>query len=437
MIGTYNDNPSVNCDLERIQWRDQIIKQIVHASPPKVMGIHGTWGTGKTSLLAQMYTELGGDSAFKAQEKKPKRKFLEEFRTKFGKEADAFHPVWFEAWQYQHESNILLALLKEIRDQLTFAYKAKNRIMEDGMIAMAGLTQSVSFKFDAFGAKFGIKNVYKNFKNAQSDLQKERLSEPLDAIVQKKMLQEAIDQLLKIDLIIKDRPGKVKISKRKAVIFIDDLDRCQPDVAFRILESIKVYLNLENCIFVLGMDVRAVEQTLATYYGMQLIHEYNHENTPDQNQNNWKLRNLSRLYIEKICQDMYHIPVLTPQQKEKYFLQLLGAKISDYPELLIKLSKVVADFNILPPFPRSIKIYVNVLLFHLNNKDICSFILEEGTPDYQDRLNAFLIITYLYAFHFEIYQLSYLYEAFYNEEFLPYFNLILWIFGIIRHDQIS
>ncbi|MBK6622319.1 MAG: hypothetical protein IPG32_16095 [Saprospirales bacterium] len=38
-----------------------MVNQIIHAAPPKAVAIHGSWGTGKTSLLKQIYQDLGGD----------------------------------------------------------------------------------------------------------------------------------------------------------------------------------------------------------------------------------------------------------------------------------------------------------------------------------------------------------------------------------------
>lgn len=94
---THNDNPSNICQLDRQQWSKRIVDQIKNFDPPKVVGIHGTWGMGKTSLLLQMYHQLGGTY------------FLENPKQD-AKKVATVKTVWFEAWQYQNEENILAAL---------------------------------------------------------------------------------------------------------------------------------------------------------------------------------------------------------------------------------------------------------------------------------------------------------------------------------------
>ena len=40
--------------------------------------------------------------------------------------------------------------------------------------------------------------------------------------------------------------------QKRVVIFVDDLDRLQPQKAVEVLEVLKVFLDCENCVFVLG-----------------------------------------------------------------------------------------------------------------------------------------------------------------------------------------
>ncbi|WP_135080002.1 P-loop NTPase fold protein [Terasakiella sp. SH-1] len=52
----------------------------------------------------------------------------------------------------------------------------------------------------------------------------------------------------------------------RLVVFIDDLDRCLPDVALQVLEALKLYLNIPGLVFVLGLDESVVKQQIKKYY---------------------------------------------------------------------------------------------------------------------------------------------------------------------------
>jgi hypothetical protein len=395
-MATHNDQPVLNCKLGRNNWRDQIAKLVISAKPPKTIAIHGTWGTGKTSVLAQLHARLGGISNYKS----------EESNVNPISGSKKIETIWFEAWQYQHEENIVYALLKEIREQLSPSIKVLDTLKKIGEVTLMTAFQSVDFSIEKAGVTFGIKEPGKNFKENLSDYKKRHISEPIQADVLKKLLKKAIDILLNIDNpnVLKRILGGGK-SDKKLVIFIDDLDRCEPEAAFKILESIKIYLNLDNCIFILGMDMEAIQRIIAKFHEKQLSIESGPNN---------ELIKLSRLYLEKICQDIFHIPVLEPKVKLSYFLSLLVLNDA----LKNKIDTVVEQNEILPPFPRSIKIYANIILFFLENHLINKLVIDEDNS--LMRTKQFLILTYLYAFHFEVYQLIYMYPGFYDDVFLSF-----------------
>ena len=53
---------------------------------------------------------------------------------------------------------------------------------------------------------------------------------------------------------------------RRLFVFVDDLDRCLPEAAVGALEAIKLFLDIEDCVFVLGMDRHLVEQGIRVRY---------------------------------------------------------------------------------------------------------------------------------------------------------------------------
>ncbi|PKA10483.1 hypothetical protein CH372_19170 [Leptospira meyeri] len=51
------------------------------------------------------------------------------------------------------------------------------------------------------------------------------------------------------------------------IIFIDDLDRCRPNFAVELLETIKHMFNIENLVFVIGVDIEQLCHSIKVIYG--------------------------------------------------------------------------------------------------------------------------------------------------------------------------
>ncbi len=68
--------------------------------------------------------------------------------------------------------------------------------------------------------------------------------------------------------IIGDFLETVHIEKgERAVIFIDELDRCKPTYAVKLLERIKHYFNFENLTFVFSVNLSELQHTVKEFYG--------------------------------------------------------------------------------------------------------------------------------------------------------------------------
>ena len=56
----------------------------------------------------------------------------------------------------------------------------------------------------------------------------------------------------------------------KLIILIDDLDRCSVDNMLEILESVKMFLNVNNVIFIIAADMLKLEQAWELRYNSKL-----------------------------------------------------------------------------------------------------------------------------------------------------------------------
>jgi hypothetical protein len=175
--------------------------------------------------------------------------------------------------------------------------------------------------------------------------EKDHMLQPLPSQLCKNLLEDAIQTLLK--------SGKRKGSN-KLIIFIDDLDRCMDPIAVRFLEAIKIYLSIPNCVFVLGLDMRRIQNAIAaelskTYHGK--------ENEPGH------MRFLAIDYLNKIFQFVFSLPGNT--NIKKYLEGLIdNIALNETSSTKKEWNRIIIEYRLLPSNPRKIKTFVNGLNFY-------------------------------------------------------------------------
>jgi hypothetical protein len=306
---SHNDNPTAEDGFNQQNFVKCIAEIIRKCEPPKGIAINGYWGCGKTSALLQIHKELTGKLP---HEYKPDQKA-------------EIVPIWFEAWRYQNDSQPVLALLHKIRSQISTLGKVTNSAQKLTRIAFDSV-------FDMVGKAANMPALDK-INGAAQRYETQNRETPLASQELRELLETAISQVL----------GKSKDKDKRLVIFIDDLDRCMPKTALQLLEGIKVYLNLKNCVLVFAMDQRQIEDALK-----EAKINYPHE------------------YLEKICQDIHPLPLPTQAAKSEYLLDLLD-QLSVTTEDTEQLNKILAIYDCLPANPRKIKALSNRIAMLLRN----------------------------------------------------------------------
>ncbi len=160
---------------------------------------------------------------------------------------------------------------------------------------------------------------------------------------------------------------------KRVVIFIDDLDRCLPEKAIEILESIKLFLDVEHCIIVLGIDERVISKSMEVKYKDFLIGE--NKEIPISGVN----------YLEKFIQLGFKLPMISNKNIEEYIYNL---KVPDFYKPFLEMIIIGVENN-----PRKIKRFFNVIELHRK----LAYSLEEITESLKEseniknRFNALLI----------------------------------------------
>ncbi len=240
---------------------------------PIVFGIHGKWGVGKSTFMALIRSRLD--------------------------KTNSFFTIDINPWEYGEEQNfvsVFLAKLYEgVRDQLS----NEELGLKDDITAFF----KSMFKPLKLTTNIGLFKGEYDFSKLNFDTQKDIIDE---FISENFLMKEVIHKILNAEI----------FTKKKIVIFIDDLDRCRTEKVMQVIESIKLILNSTNCIFFIGCDKNYLENALSVTYKnfIEFLVEERHDEETNGNdlKANYKLslKSFSREYLEKIIQVPFNIPPL-------------------------------------------------------------------------------------------------------------------------------
>lgn len=194
---------------------------ILHCETPMTISIQGDWGSGKTSMMNMVRSKL----------------------------EKSVHTIWFNTWQFSQfrQDNLAISMLGSLLSELSGD--------ESSIKKLLGTLGGVS--------KTALKIMV---DNAAGGVAADKLSEIIGAheIDSAKEIKEI---KAKFQNAVNKKLNDSKDNKSRVVIFIDDLDRLQPAKAVELLEVLKVFLDCENCVFVLAVDYSVVTQGIKQKFG--------------------------------------------------------------------------------------------------------------------------------------------------------------------------
>lgn len=209
------------------------------------VALDGRWGSGKTFFVkqAKMVLDAYNDhtTSVLTQEEKDKIDHAARNSQVFARKQIEIEPhvtVYYDAWSNDNANDPLLSIIYEILTSLSVTYDISD---------ITGITNLAVSVFDSITGR-----------NTQSLLDKLKVKDPLKAIREQKSLQEKINDF--IDEAINERGNRL-------IVFIDELDRCKPDYAVRLLERIKHYFSNDRVAFVFSINSQALQHTIRKHYG--------------------------------------------------------------------------------------------------------------------------------------------------------------------------
>lgn len=370
-FGAHRDDFTITDHLNRRELVRTMAEQIAKDQAPMVLGLHGDWGSGKTSALRAIQYHLTGEN--------PLAEEMDDRDIGCGLHQGHLVSVWFEAWRYQNEAAPVVALLQEMRRRFSRWHKALGKAAKLGTVAF----ESILDGLDKASKLIGLESLPfspKDIRASGERYEKDRLEQALPTDTVQEYLRETIKNLL---------PDKIEgMPSPRVVVFIDDLDRCAAESAYRLLEGLKIYLQLDNCVFVLGMNQQVVIEAIAERL------------KKDESDKTVALR--AEAYLEKLCSNIWRLPL--PTEPVHYFATLVdddAARAAVESALLGNPALGIQSIpSFLPPNPRRLRALANVfnrLLVTTASKKL----VDQFPTDLHQRL---LLVAYLYQFHSELYQ---------------------------------
>jgi ABC-type iron transport system FetAB ATPase subunit len=299
-----DDTPFKEDLLKRKPYAEILTKVLSIYTHGAVIALNGKWGTGKTTFVKKW------------------QKMLE-------KETPKFNTIYFNAWQADYLDDPLVPLIANLQNVRKIDSndnsKFENLMKAGAKIAIAGAV--------GFG-KAVIKRI-------GGELVLETLSSVADECgnLFKKKVDEFSTQTKSMEQFKTELTEYVNWigSENALVYFIDELDRCNPTYAVRVLERVKHLFEIPGIVFILSIDKDQLENSIKGYFGSGIDAEEYLRRFIDISYN------LPQPELEDFCRELYRYYNLTSffhNEKRKNSFRDEGESLLSMAEYLCPFKRI-------------------------------------------------------------------------------------------------
>lgn len=257
-------------------------------------------------------------------------------------------PITLNAWESDYCGNPLLALVSALTKTVdnqgqTIAEKSASKKIREAAKDVAWFALGAANGFVSHAV--GVDAIQAGeFAQTKKEKRNEEGRNPIDLLSVYEKQKDAISKLR--DALSQCFDGDTP----KAILFVDELDRCRPNYAIEYLETIKHFFNIRGLIFILAVDKDQLKSSAKALYGIGLNF--------DEYYRKFAHRNISLLAIDGhanhrfsgMCADRY----LEPKWKDG----TVRNSTLDYGAHFDYLIEVVNGFALTP---RQIQEYFRIL----------------------------------------------------------------------------
>ncbi|WP_313341655.1 P-loop NTPase fold protein [Stenotrophomonas sp.] len=273
-------------DLLHAEPLARTIAEVIRAHPDHglVLGVHGDWGAGKSTVLSLVKNSLEDQAGVAA--------------------------LWFNGWEYEGFEDAKIAILegivRHLQQEKKFVAKATDlfhrlrKRIDYLKLARAGVVGGIGA---LVAGPAGLALMLPTL------LSKEAAGENFDTATEIVGKDTPADDPLDLHGFRRDfNELLTKTGIKQLVVLVDDLDRCLPQTAIGTLEAIRLFLSGPRTVFVLGCDRAMIEYAVREHFPARP---------------GLKGDEYARNYLDKLIQVPFVLPVLGPVEVGHYVQLLL------------------------------------------------------------------------------------------------------------------
>jgi hypothetical protein len=236
-----------------------------------VLGLHGPWGAGKTTLMQAIETRIKRDPTNIV--------------------------VPFNAWKYHDREALWRALIVQVLevlrseklaspeeiDNLQRSLYASFTTRESGQLRVdwtAAATEAILLAMRIGSANLlpGVLDRVGDWLNRlfnrrpdANDAKPEDAAKSIERvgkILTREITEKQVQQVVSIEMFLRNFKELVSKldSKRPLYVLVDDLDRCLPEAALQVFEAIKLFMDAPECVYIIALDRDVIRRGLALRY---------------------------------------------------------------------------------------------------------------------------------------------------------------------------
>lgn len=271
---------------------------------PFCIGIFGRWGTGKSTFMGLLNKQLDN------------------------REQGHYNTLFFQPWQFEEKEEVWKALLlstlrylevelERLKSQTEIEYEKIKKTLTSLMLGVGKLALNKALK-SISGGNITADGIFEMYANASKD--------------NSQFINTFREEFKNIKDEILSASGN---QQARLFIFVDDLDRCTPENCIMVLESIKLFFDLEECVFILGIDREVVQKGIE--------HKYS---------NSISIKGQD--YLDKMIQLPFSLPPVS-EETFKNFVEMTTHNLN-FSESINQLVTIASESN-----PRRVKRLCNCL----------------------------------------------------------------------------